>query len=56
MKFKKQGLEAFKFGGRQYYFKSYKVEFFYNLLFLVVGSAIFYFTYILLYAIMYDMR
>lgn len=54
MKLKKQGLEAFKFNGKQYYFKSYKVELFYNLLFLIVGSAIFYFYGLLFYAIVHN--
>ena len=47
----KKGLKAFKFGNRQYYFKNEKIEFIYNMIFLLLGSAIFYFYSLLFYAI-----
>lgn len=56
MKLKKQGLEAFRFSNKQWYFKNEKWEMFYNLLFLIAGSTIFYFVYIVLYAIMQDIN
>ena len=45
---------AFKWKKTKYYFKNEKIEFIYNLLFLFLGSAIFYFVYIVLYAILQD--
>ena len=47
----KQSLKAFRFNKRQYYFKNEKIELIYNLLFLLVGSAIFYIYGLLFYAI-----
>lgn len=45
---------AFTWNNKKFYYKSNKIEFIYNLLFLILGGAVFYFYYILLYVIMYN--